>query len=34
MLPGIHKGNIGTLTPDELLEALDLFELKFGAGDD
>lgn len=29
MLPGIHKGNIGTLTPDELLQAADLFDAKY-----
>lgn len=30
MLPGIHKGNIGQLTPDELLEAVDFFDAKYG----
>lgn len=34
MLPAIHKGNVGTLTPDDLVFAVELFEAKFGAGDD
>jgi hypothetical protein len=34
VLPAIHRGNVGTLTPDDLLLAVGIFEATFGSGDD
>lgn len=34
MYPSINRSNVGTLTPDDLMFAVDLFEAKYGSGDD